>query len=100
MQKSPWTATTRLSAASRPEPSVPGRSLASGPAKAVPGQVLERAQMTHNSDRFDAWVRGPFVQLNTQLEELYFAQADRAAVEGVGAPLKRQLVEEGREFIV
>jgi hypothetical protein len=56
--------------------------------------------MTHNSDRFDAWVRGGFVQLNTQLEELYFAQADRAAVEGVGAPLKRQLVEEGRDFIV
>jgi hypothetical protein len=56
--------------------------------------------MTRNSERFDGWVRGGFVQLNTQLEELYFAQADRAAVEGVGIPLKRQLVEEGRGFIV
>jgi hypothetical protein len=56
--------------------------------------------MTRNSDRFDQWVRGSFVQLNTQLEELYFAQADRAAVEGVGTALKRQLVEEGRGFIV
>lgn len=56
--------------------------------------------MTRNSDRFDHWVRGGFVRLNTQLEELYFAQADRAAVEGVGTVLKRQLVEEGRGFIV
>ena len=56
--------------------------------------------MTRNSDRFDHWVRGTFVQLNTQLEELYFAQADRAAVAGVGAGPKRQLVEEGRGFIV
>jgi hypothetical protein len=56
--------------------------------------------MTRNSDRFDHWVRGTFVQLNTRLEELYFAQADRAAVAGVGPGLKRQLVEEGRGFIV
>ncbi len=56
--------------------------------------------MTRNSDRFDHWVRGTFVQLNTQLEELYFSQADRAAVVGVGPALKRQLVEEGRGFIV
>jgi hypothetical protein len=56
--------------------------------------------MTHNSDLFDAWVRSGFVQLNTRLEELYFAQADRAAVAGVGEALKRQLLEEGREFIV
>jgi hypothetical protein len=56
--------------------------------------------MTHNSDRFDDWVRGGFVQLNTRLEELYFAQTDRAAVEGVGDAIKRQLVEEGRGFIV
>src|SRR5207248_2027535 len=38
--------------------------------------------------------------LNTQLEELYFAQSDRAAVTAAGAVLKRQLVEEGRSFII
>jgi Domain of unknown function (DUF1864) len=56
--------------------------------------------MTLNSDRFDGWVREDFVQMNTQLEELYFAQADRAAVEGVGTAIKQRLVEEGRGFIV
>jgi len=34
------------------------------------------------------------------MEELYFAQDDRAAVEETGAELKQQLVDEGREFIV
>jgi hypothetical protein len=56
--------------------------------------------MTDNAERFDRWVRSEFVQMNTQLEELYFAQADRAAVDGVGAAIKDQLVAEGRDFIV
>jgi hypothetical protein len=56
--------------------------------------------MTHNAERFDNWIRSSFVQLNTQLEEAYFAQPDRASVEGTGEPLKRRLVEEGRSFIV
>ncbi|MBS0578148.1 MAG: DUF1864 family protein [Proteobacteria bacterium] len=56
--------------------------------------------MTQNADRFDRWIRGGFVQMNTQLEELYFAQADRAAIEGVGGDIKARLVEEGRGFIV
>jgi hypothetical protein len=56
--------------------------------------------MTQNADRFERWVRGGFVQMNTQLEELYFAQADRAAVEGVGADIKAQLIGEGRGYIV
>ncbi len=33
---------------------------------------------------FDRWIRGPFVEMNTELEQLYFAQEDRARVEGVG----------------
>lgn len=56
--------------------------------------------MTHNADHFDRWVREGFVRMNTQLEELYFAQADRACVEGVGLSIKKQLLEEGRGFIV
>ncbi len=55
--------------------------------------------MTDNAERFDRWVRAGFVQMNTRLEELYFAQPDRAAVAGTGDAIKRQLVEEGRGFI-
>ncbi|HBO12164.1 MAG TPA: hypothetical protein DD491_05200, partial [Halieaceae bacterium] len=32
--------------------------------------------MTTNAERFDHWIRGTFAELNTQLEERYFAQAD------------------------
>jgi len=56
--------------------------------------------MTPNAGAFDRWIRTRFRELNTSLEELYFAQDDRAAVEDTGADLKQQLVEEGREFIV
>jgi hypothetical protein len=48
---------------------------------------------------FDAWIRSTFVELNTSLEELYFAQDDRANVEGVGDELKQQILEEGRAFV-
>ena len=49
---------------------------------------------------FDAWIRSRFRDLNTELEELYFAQEQRAAVEDVGGELKQQLVDEGRAFVV
>lgn len=49
---------------------------------------------------FDAWIRGRFVDLNTELEDLYAAQEHRTRVEGVGDALKAALVEEGRELIV
>ena len=48
---------------------------------------------------FDQWIRGAFVEMNTELEETYFAQQDKAAVEDVGRATKKQLVEEGRGFI-
>ncbi len=56
--------------------------------------------MTPKARAFDRWIRSRFRELNTELEELYFAQADRAAVEDVGGDLKQQLVDEGRDFIV
>lgn len=56
--------------------------------------------MTPNTKKFDNWIRGSFVGLNTELEELYFASGDRDIVEGKGNDLKAQLVTEGREFIV
>lgn len=51
--------------------------------------------MSTNADKFDQWVRGRFVDLNSELEELYFAQGDRAAVEAAGAAQKKALVDEG-----
>ena len=43
---------------------------------------------TVNVRTFDDWIRGSFVQMNTELEELYFAQDNKAAVESVGANTK------------
>lgn len=56
--------------------------------------------MTTNTDNFDHWIRGDFVRLNTQLEELYFASDNPQEVEGVGEDIKTQLVEDGKAFIV
>lgn len=44
---------------------------------------------------FDRWIRSGFVEMNTRLEELYFAQPDRAAIEGTGAAIKAALRAEG-----
>lgn len=55
--------------------------------------------MSQNSRTFDEWIRTEFVQLNTELEELYFVQADRANVDGVGEDLKRRLHDGGRACI-
>ena len=49
---------------------------------------------------FDHWIRTAFVEMNTELEELYFAREDRADVTGVGDPTKRQLCDEGRAHVV
>jgi hypothetical protein len=49
---------------------------------------------------FDRWIRTAFVQMNTQLEELYFAREDRADVAGVGDSLKASLRDEGHVHVV
>lgn len=56
--------------------------------------------MTANTENFDRWIRGEFVEMNTALEEIYFAQSDRSAVENVGDSLKMALVAGGRSFIL
>lgn len=48
---------------------------------------------------FDRWIRSNFKQMNTELEELYFAQEQRENTTGVGDGLKQRLVEEGRAYI-
>lgn len=55
---------------------------------------------TPRVEAFDRWIRGRFIDLNTQLEDLYAEQENRSNVEGVGESIKAQLVEEGRDLIV
>jgi hypothetical protein len=56
--------------------------------------------MSARAEAFDRWIRGAFVAINTELEELYFRQEDRARVEGVGDPLKARLRDEGHVHVV
>ena len=56
--------------------------------------------ISQRAEAFDRWIRTSFVQMNTELEEIYFAQEDRSRVEGVGDALKRELCEEGRAHVV
>ncbi len=55
--------------------------------------------MTSNTEAFDSWIRNDFRQMNTALEELYFAREDRNDVKGVGGDIKTRLLEEGRSHI-
>jgi Domain of unknown function (DUF1864) len=55
--------------------------------------------MTTRAGAFERWIRTSFVELNTELENLYFAQAERAAVIGVGDSLKTALRDEGRVHV-
>ncbi|MFY8274540.1 PrnB family protein [Pseudoalteromonas sp. SSDWG2] len=55
--------------------------------------------MTTHSRAFDTWMRNDFVEINNQLEDIYWQQEDRANVEGVGDALKQQLVDEGNALI-
>ncbi len=49
----------------------------------------------NNVEAFDQWIRNNFVQMNTELETLYFSQADPSAVDEVDSPIKSQLVADG-----
>jgi hypothetical protein len=56
--------------------------------------------VSENARAFDRWIRGPFVAMNSALEAIYFAQPDRAGVEGVGEDIKAALRDEGHTHIV
>ena len=56
--------------------------------------------MSIRAEAFDRWIRTSFVEINTALENLYFAQDDRANVEGVGDALKSELRDEGHGYVV
>jgi len=56
--------------------------------------------MSTLSDDFDRWIRSAFMEINTELENLYFAQGDRADVTQSGAALKARLRDEGHVHVV
>ena len=55
--------------------------------------------ITSNVATFDRWIRSSFVEMNTELEGVYWAQENRANVQAGGADIKQQLLEEGRRHI-
>ncbi len=56
--------------------------------------------VSNPSQAFERWIRGAFVAMNSELENLYFAEADRANVEGVGAAIKAALRDEGHAHVI
>ena len=55
--------------------------------------------MSDNAEAFEHWIRTSFVQMNTELEALYFAQDDRSRVSGVGDGIKLALRDEGHAHV-
>ena len=51
--------------------------------------------MTSRAEAFEQWIRTSFVEMNTELEELYFAQSDRSALEQ-----RRGLLASNFEFLL
>ncbi|MDX1405644.1 MAG: DUF1864 family protein [Woeseiaceae bacterium] len=56
--------------------------------------------ITTNAAAFDSWIRSRFVELNTELEAIYWAQDNRADVNAGGDDLKQTLLEEGRQHML
>lgn len=56
--------------------------------------------MSARAEAFEHWIRTAFVQMNTALENLYFAQENREQVIGCGEPIKASLRDEGHAFVV
>jgi len=56
--------------------------------------------ITTNTTRLDHWIRTSFVEMNTELEAVYWGQENKADTEAGGGAIKKQLLEEGRGYIV
>lgn len=56
--------------------------------------------MSKNVEDFDGWLRSAFVEMNTELENQYFAQDERENVDGIGDPIKQQIRDEGHQYVV
>ena len=55
--------------------------------------------MSVNAQRYDDWIRSSFIEINSELEALYFAQDDPADVSQSGSKLRQLLHDEGRAHI-
>lgn len=55
--------------------------------------------MSAAADKLDHWIRTSFIELNTELEEIYFEQEDPAQIEGAGDKVKAVLLKEGQALI-
>ena len=56
--------------------------------------------MSSRAEAFEHWIRTAFVDINTELEQRYFAATDRSQVTGVGEPLKQALQAEGHAHVL
>src|SRR3984957_7936993 len=63
-------------------------------------QRSDEVRMSRRAEAFEHWIRTSFVQMNTELENLYFANEDRAQVIGCGDPIKASLRDEGHTHVV
>jgi len=54
---------------------------------------------TSNVATFDHWIRSGFVEINTELEGIYWEQDNRADVSAGGDDIKQKLLEEGRSHM-
>lgn len=66
------------------------------------GYLMRKGNQTAAVKSFDLWIRNDFKQLNSQLEEIYFAQNDRSDVNlqpHITKPLTKELTEAGRTYI-
>jgi Domain of unknown function (DUF1864) len=51
------------------------------------------------AEAFELWIRTSFVEMNTELEDLYFAKENRGDVIGCGDSIKAALRDEGKVFV-
>ena len=56
--------------------------------------------MTNHVEMFERWIRTAFVQMNTELDNLYFAASDRSLISDVGDPIKAALRDQGHAYVV
>jgi hypothetical protein len=55
--------------------------------------------ITSNVASFDRWIRTSFVEMNTELEGVYWTQENKADVQSGGDDIKQRLLEEGRSHL-
>lgn len=55
--------------------------------------------MTENVTAFDEWIRTSFMDMNTELENIYFEQEDRAGIPEAGGDIRQKLFDEGKVHV-